>query len=88
LAATPERTAKSVFVELQQHYPGQFPDVQLRTLQRRVQAWRAQAILAFDDQWLMEEVLLGQAVAPSLRAIHEADAAEAASSTGDGHPRH
>jgi hypothetical protein len=75
LAATPERTAKSVFVELQQRYPGQFPDVQLRTLQRRVQTWRAQAILAFDDQWLQEEVLLSQVVAPSLRAIHESDVA-------------
>jgi len=36
LAANPERTAKSLFVELQQHYPGQFFGNQLRTLQRRV----------------------------------------------------
>jgi len=75
LSANPERTAKSVFVDLQQHYPGQFPHAQLRTLQRRVQAWRAQAILAFDDQWLQEEVLVGPVVAPALRAIHESDAA-------------
>jgi hypothetical protein len=75
LAANPERTAKSVFVELQQRYPGQFPDAQLRTLQRRVQTWRAQAILAFDAQWLQDEVLVGQVVAPALRAIHESDAA-------------
>jgi len=73
LAANPERTAKSVFRELQQRYPGQFPDVQLRTLQRRVAAWRAQAILAFDDQWLQEELLIGQVVAPSLRAIAESE---------------
>lgn len=57
LAGNPERTAKSLIMELQQHYPGQFVDNQLRTLQRRVQAWRAQAILTFDDQWLEEEVL-------------------------------
>jgi len=36
LEAQPERTAKSVFLELQQRYPGQFPHVQLPTLQRRV----------------------------------------------------
>lgn len=50
LAASPGRTAKAIFVALQQRYPGQFPDVQLRTLQRRVQVWRADALLTFDDQ--------------------------------------
>ncbi len=30
LEAAPERTAKSVFGELQERYPGRFPDVQLR----------------------------------------------------------
>ena len=57
LAINPERTAKSLLIELQQHYPGLFGDNQLRTLQRRVQTWRAKAILTFDDQWLEEEVL-------------------------------
>jgi len=57
LTANPERTAKSLFTELHQHYPGQFPDNQLRTLQRRVQAWRAKAILTFNDQWLEEDLL-------------------------------
>jgi hypothetical protein len=75
LAANPERTAKSIFVELQQRYPGRFPDVQLRTLQRRVAEWRAHTILAFDAQWLQEELLVGQVVPPMLRAIHESDAA-------------
>lgn len=75
LAAHPERTAKSVFVELQQRYPGQFPDAQLRTLQRRVQAWRAQAILTFDDQWLQEDVLLDQVIPRPLRAIPESEIA-------------
>ncbi len=57
LEAQPERTAKSIFVELQQRYPGQFPDVQLRTLQRRIARWRATVITTFDDRWLEEEVL-------------------------------
>ncbi|HSH83094.1 MAG TPA: hypothetical protein VLA19_31560 [Herpetosiphonaceae bacterium] len=69
LTATPERTTKSVFAELQQRYPGQFPDSQLRTLQRRVKAWRAQAILTFDDQWLQEEVLLTLALPRPLQAV-------------------
>jgi len=69
LQAHPERTAKSLFQELQACYPGHFPDVQLRTLQRRVRAWRAQAILAFDDQWLHEEVLSAQPVPTSLKLV-------------------
>lgn len=46
----PERTAKSLFQELQQKYPGQYRDGQLRTLQAHVQQWRARAIVAFDEQ--------------------------------------
>ncbi len=57
LEAQPERTAKSVLTELQQRYPGQFPDVQLRTLRRRVACWRATMITTFDDGWLADEVL-------------------------------
>jgi hypothetical protein len=72
LTATPERTAKSMFVELQQRYPGHFPDAQLRTLQRRVREWRAKAILAFDDQWLQEDVMLGQPLPPPLQVLSEA----------------
>jgi hypothetical protein len=52
LEANPARTAKSIFVELQQRYPDRYPDVQLRTLQRRIAQWRASVITAFDDQWL------------------------------------
>ena len=69
LAASPERTAKSVFKELQQRYPGQFPDVQLRTLQRRVQVWRADALLTFDDQWLQEDTLVPPVLPSPLRAL-------------------
>lgn len=57
LETAPEQTAKSLFAELQQRYPGQYPEGQLRTLQRRVKAWRAQAIVEFDHQWLGEELL-------------------------------
>jgi hypothetical protein len=36
----PEATAKSLLARLQQQYPEQFPDGQLRTLQRRIREWR------------------------------------------------
>ena len=74
LEAQPERTAKAAFRSLQQRYPGQFPDVQLRTLQRRVKEWRANVIIAFDDQWLREEVLAEQVVPVPLRAVAMASA--------------
>jgi len=54
---------------LQQGYPGQFPDVQLRTLQRRVQVWRADALLTFDDQWLQEDLLEPSVLPAPLRAL-------------------
>jgi hypothetical protein len=57
LEADPTRTAKSIFGELQQRAPDQYPDVQLRTLQRRVAKWRATVVTTFDDQWLADEVL-------------------------------
>ena len=41
LEAQPDRTAKELFRRLQIELPGAFPDSQLRTLQRRVQEWRA-----------------------------------------------
>jgi hypothetical protein len=72
LGTHPERTAKAALLELQTRYPGQFPDTQLRTLQRRVQAWRAQVILTFDDQWLHEEILAGQTFPRPLRAVDDA----------------
>ena len=42
LAAQPDRTAKELFIRLQDKYPGEFKDGQLRTLQRRVKDWRKQ----------------------------------------------
>ena len=33
--------AKTIFEDLQRKHPGRFQDGQLRTLQRRIKAWRA-----------------------------------------------
>ncbi len=41
LEREPRLEARTLFEALQRQYPGQFPDGQLRTLQRRVKAWRA-----------------------------------------------
>lgn len=40
LRRRPHVAAKTIFLELQQRYPGKFKDGQLRTLQRRVKEWR------------------------------------------------
>jgi hypothetical protein len=71
LTTHPERTAKAAFEHLQERYPGVFPATQVRTLQRRVQEWRKRTLLAFDDAWLREEVLVKQSVPLPLRAIVE-----------------
>ncbi len=71
LQVSPERTAKSLFEQLQREYPGRFPDVQLRTLQRRVREWRERALVEFHDQWLREDLLAGQMLPPQLRASTE-----------------
>jgi hypothetical protein len=68
LEANPELSAKQLFRELQAEHPGRFPDVQLRTLQRRVAEWRAKAILTFHDQWLAEDRLR---TPPDLRGVVE-----------------
>jgi hypothetical protein len=68
LEAAPERTAEAIFQEIQQAYPGQYTDGQLRTLQRQVKAWRAQAILQFDHRCLDEEPLATQALPAALHA--------------------
>jgi len=69
LTAHPERTAKAAFAHLQERYPGVFPATQVRTLQRRVQEWRMRTVLAFDDQWLGEEVLVRCSLPLPMRAI-------------------
>jgi len=52
LEQNPERTAKSILQDIQKRYPGKYKDGQLRTLQRRVKSWRAQALITFDDEWI------------------------------------
>jgi hypothetical protein len=51
LDVEPDRTAKELLERLQRDYPGEFSGGHLRTLQRRVQAWRADAArrLVFAD---------------------------------------
>jgi hypothetical protein len=41
LRLNPGLQAKTLFDDLQRRYPGRFPDVQLRCLQRRIKQWRA-----------------------------------------------
>ena len=41
LRLNPGLQAKTLFVDLQRRFPGRFPDVQLRCLQRRIKQWRA-----------------------------------------------
>jgi len=56
LEKNPERTAKSIFLDLQKKYPGDFSDGQLRTLQRRVQQWRKNTIITFNDGWIENDL--------------------------------
>jgi hypothetical protein len=69
LTAHPERTAKAAFEHLQERYPGIFTATQVRTLQRRVQEWRMRTLLAFDDEWLGEELLVRRSFPLPLREI-------------------
>lgn len=77
LTVQPERNGRSVFNELQQRYPGQFADGQLRTLQRHIAVWRAKTVLAFDDDAMddLEQVALASLPRP-LRVAVDAGAPE------------
>jgi hypothetical protein len=81
LTARPERTAKELLAELQAQYPGQYADHLLRTLQRRVRAWRVDLILAFDTEWLADDPLAA-AVALASAPVTVAQEALAAAATG------
>jgi hypothetical protein len=78
LTAEPERNGRSVFDELQQRYPGQFTDGQIRTLQRHIQVWRAHTVLTFgDDGWFDALAEPGAGLPPPLRvSVDLADDAE------------
>jgi hypothetical protein len=67
--AAPDRTAKQLLQDLQAAYPGEYPDGLLRTLQRRVRAWRATIILAFDDAVVAADRQVLGVPSPRLRAI-------------------
>src|SRR5258708_16626718 len=41
LRLNPGLQATTLFLDLQRRFPGRFPDVQLRCLQRRIKRWRA-----------------------------------------------
>lgn len=62
-------TAKMLFEGLQQRHPDEYPDVQLRTLQRRVKEWRSRVILEFDDCLVAEDLLVSQSLPLPLLAI-------------------
>jgi hypothetical protein len=82
LAAAPERTAKSLLQALQARHPGRYPDGQLRTLQRRVHAWRAQTLLAFDERWLTEDPLTDETLPRPLRVVAAPDTSTETAPTG------
>ena len=64
LPEDPDASAKSLLGRLDQKYPGQFPQGQLRTLQRRVRDWRR--VLARN---LVQGCQEGQATAETPMAI-------------------
>lgn len=68
LAAEPERTAKSLLLELQGRYPGQYGEEQLRTLQRRVKEWRRETLVHFNEEWLSKEQV-GRGIVPEQRRV-------------------
>ncbi len=62
LQRTPEATAKELFECLQEEYPGCFPDGQLRTLQRRIRAWRQ--VIARELVYAKSEAFMSSEVTP------------------------
>lgn len=70
----PGVTAKALLQQLQQRYPGQFAVGQLRTLQRRVNQWRSQMILEFDDHLMAADRILTGDSATHLHAVSSAKA--------------
>lgn len=69
LEKNPERTATSILLQLQKKYLGEYTDGQLRTLQRRVQTWRKNAIIIYDDQWLKKGPMTKGAELGDLKAV-------------------
>ena len=64
LELNPGLQAKTLFEDLQRRFPGRFPDIQLRTLQRKIKAWRA-------TQGRLKEVFLIQIHQPGQLAASD-----------------
>jgi hypothetical protein len=62
----PDRTGVAIFAELQQRYPGRFPDCQVRTLQRGIGKWRAQVLLTFAERQSIVTTTGELCIAPAL----------------------
>jgi hypothetical protein len=69
LLRAPGKTATLLFTELQSRCPGEYPDVLLRTLQRRVQEWRREIVVEFDDRLVFDDLLMGGSLPRPLRAV-------------------
>ena len=69
LENNPERTATSMLLKLQKKCPGEYTNGQLRTLQRRVKAWRKKAIITYDDRLLKEDLMIESAHTVDLKAV-------------------
>lgn len=68
LSRAPNASVKEILGELQQRYPGVFADNQLRTLQRRVKAWRLEQVsVQVGDR--EEHVMLSNGSAPSTEPV-------------------
>jgi hypothetical protein len=73
LQETPDAPAKTLFLRLQEQYPGEYPDGQLRTLQRRVKEWRkimARKLIYADldgDVYGKEIIAIGMGESPAGR---------------------
>jgi len=65
----PEKTATLMLLELQKKYPGRYSKGQLRTLQRRVKAWRERAIITYDDNLLKRNPFAEDSISGDLKAI-------------------
>jgi hypothetical protein len=65
----PFRPGTALFAQLPARYPGTFAAGQVRTFQRRVQAWRQSVLLAYDDHWLRADGLARPQAVGVLQAL-------------------
>ncbi len=69
LENNPELTATLMLLKLQENYPGEYKNSQLRTLQRRVKAWRKKAIIMYEDKVLEEDLIIKSGGTYKLKAV-------------------